>query len=37
MAGGRLFGAVVDGRPGVFAWLFCGVEIAMALALLASW
>ena len=34
MAGGRLLGAVVDGRPGVFPWLFCGVEIAMALALL---
>ena len=36
MAGGRLLGAVVDGRPGVFPWLFCGVEIAMALALLSA-
>lgn len=36
MAGGRLVAVVVDGSPGVFPWLFFGVEIALAAALLAA-
>jgi hypothetical protein len=36
MAGGRVAAALLDGRPGFFPVLFGGVELAMALALLAS-
>lgn len=35
MAGGRLVSTVVDGPPGLFPWLFLGVEIALAALLLA--
>jgi hypothetical protein len=34
MAGGRVVAALLDGGPGVFPWLFGGVEVAMAVALL---
>jgi hypothetical protein len=36
MAGGRVVAALVDGRPGVFPWLFGGVEIVLALVLLGA-
>jgi len=36
MAGGRVAATLMDGRPGFFPLLFGGVELAMALALLAS-
>jgi len=36
MAGGRVVAALVDGRPGLFPWLFCAVEIVLALVLLAA-
>ena len=34
MAGGRVVAALVDARPGFFPWLFCGVEIVLAVLLL---
>lgn len=36
MAAGRLIAAALDGPPGFFPWLFLGVEIALAAALLAA-
>lgn len=33
MALGRLASAVLDGSPGFFPWLFCGVELVLAAAL----
>ena len=33
MAAGRLLSALLDGSPGFFPWLFCGVELALAAAL----
>ncbi len=36
MAGGRILSALVDGSPGFFPWLFCGVELALATALVVA-
>ena len=36
MVGGRVVAALLDGRPGLLPWLFCGVEIVLALVLLAA-
>lgn len=30
MAVGRMISAVLDGSPGFYPWLFCGVEIALS-------
>ena len=34
MAVGRLVSVVVDGSPGFFPWLFCGVEVVLSGALI---
>ncbi len=34
MAIGRLVSALLDGSPGFFPWLFCGVELALSGALI---
>jgi hypothetical protein len=36
MASGRFASALADGSPGLYPWLFCAVELALAAALLVA-
>lgn len=37
VAGGRALGVVVDGNPGLFGWIYLGVEVVIGGAMVVAW